>query len=203
MDHGMAHRPARPPPPVGGAPSPGRSWSASHVPILLAAFAFNERVYYRPVPDGAEPMPARGRSAGSADGPPKDEGATELPRVAVPLTTAEILREERLKLSQRIVVHLSLQGRLYDDEIATPAFTQAGMADALGVGQSPLSNTLRRLVLGGVLSQDVRHVRGRPKRLKVYRLTSMGEALAAELRRRDAARLAAFRAGSFGSRPGA
>lgn len=200
MHHGMARRPGRPPSLVGGTPVPRRRWSLARLPLLLVAFSFNERVYYRPVPDGAEPMPARGRTAGSSDRPPKDEGATELARVAVPLTTAEILREERLKLSQRIVVHLSVQGRLYDDEIATPAFTQAGMAEALGVGQSPLSNTLRRLVLGGVLFQDVRHVRGRPKRLKVYRLTSMGEALAAELRRRDAVKLAAFRTETTGSR---
>lgn len=195
MHPGTVPRPGRGPSPDVTGRARGRRGLFARLPLLLVAFGFNERVYYRPVPDGGDPLPVRGR----ADGPSTDEGTTEMARVAVPLTTAEILRQERLKLSQRIVVHLSMQGRLYDDEIATPAFTQAGMAEALGVGQSPLSNTLRRLVLGGVLSQDVRHVRGRPKRLKVYRLTSMGEALAVELRRREANKLAAFRANASGS----
>ena len=92
---------------------------------------------------------------------------------------------ERLNLSKRVILHLFAQGRLGDDEVATDGFTQAGMSERLNVGQSPLSNVLRRLVVGGVLRQDVRHVFGRPRRLRVYRLTAMGEALANELRRRQ------------------
>ncbi len=91
---------------------------------------------------------------------------------------------ERLHLSQRVVLHIYQQGRLMDDEVATLAFTQAGMSEKLGIGQSPISNILRRLEVGGVLKQDVRHVFGRPRRLRVYRLTAMGEALALELMRR-------------------
>ena len=114
-----------------------------------------------------------------------DPASNPTVRPKAPLSEAN---RERLKLSQRVILHLAAQGRLYDDEIATPAFTQAGMSETLGVGQSPLSNILRRLVVGGVISQDVRHVRGKPKRLRVYRLTSMGEALAVEIRRQRAER---------------
>ncbi|MCI4318423.1 MAG: hypothetical protein L3J96_07785, partial [Thermoplasmata archaeon] len=121
--------------------------------------------------DQANGRPSTGTGGGSSSRPPMSEA-----------------NRDRLKLSQRVVLHLAAQGRLYDDEIATTAFTQAGMAERLSVGQSPLSNVLRRLVIGGVLTQDVRHVRTRPKRLRVYRLTSMGEALATEIRRQNATR---------------
>lgn len=151
--------------------------------VLLAAAGLHERVYFRPPPEDVPPDSADGPGPGSAVRRGATSDATLRPMAAV--TTAELLQRERLKLSQRVVIHIASQGRLYDDEVATPAFTQAGMAAALRVGQSPLSNILRRLVLGGVLVQDVRHVRGRPKRLRVYRLTAMGEALAVELRRRE------------------
>jgi DNA-binding MarR family transcriptional regulator len=81
-------------------------------------------------------------------------------------------------------VHLSAQGQLRDDEVATPGFTQGGMASALGVRQNSLTNVLRRLVAAGLLTEDVRHVKGRNRRLKVYRLTVRGEGLARELRLR-------------------
>ncbi|MCI4331423.1 MAG: PKD domain-containing protein [Thermoplasmata archaeon] len=115
---------------------------------------------------------------------PRPEIEPALPPIA-PVLPAPAPPEqvERLRLSQRVVLHLYSLGTLHDDEIAPPTFTQAGMSDRLEVGQSPLSNVLRRLVIAGVLSQDVRHVRGRPRRLRVYRLTSMGESLALELRR--------------------
>lgn len=107
------------------------------------------------------------------------------PKYDVPPTAGNPPTAERLRLSQRVILHIYAQGRLHDGEVATPAFTQAGMSEKLGVGQSPLSNVLRRLVVGGVLTEDVRHVFGRPRRLRVYRLTPMGESLALELRRRS------------------
>ncbi len=107
-----------------------------------------------------------------------------LPPISVPAPSpAPAESVERFRLSQRVVLHIYTLGTLRDDEIAPPTFTQAGMSAKLSVGQSPLSNVLRRLVIAGVLSQDVRHVRGRPRRLRVYRLTPMGESLALELRR--------------------
>jgi DNA-binding MarR family transcriptional regulator len=90
---------------------------------------------------------------------------------------------EALRLSQRVVLHLARLGALQADEIASEGFTQAGMAAAVGSGQNVLTNVLRRLEAAGVVVSDVRHVRGRPRRVKVYRLTPRGEALAHDLRR--------------------
>ena len=93
---------------------------------------------------------------------------------------------ERRQLSRSVLIHVGAQGRLGSDEVAPPGLTQAGMAQALGVGQNSLTNVLRRLVAAGVLTQDVRHVRGQPRRLRVYRLTTRGEALYQDVRRRRA-----------------
>ena len=152
----------------------------------LVVLGVHQRVYYRPRPDGQEPVPVADPGGERPTATDRQPTVTDSAHARAAVPVAELLQRERLRLSQRVVLHLAAQGRLYDDEVATPAFTQGGMSEALQVGQSPLSNILRRLVLGGVLSEDVRHVRGRPKRLRVYRLTTMGEALAAELRRRGA-----------------
>lgn len=115
-------------------------------------------------------------------GPPKATVPT--PSVApVAGPRGEGASREVLRLSQRIVIHLSELGRLGPDDVAPLGFSQLGMAERLQVKQNALTNVLRRLVAAGVLSEDVRHVRGRPRRLKVYRLTGRGEALARELRR--------------------
>ena len=93
------------------------------------------------------------------------------------------VKPESLRTSQRIVIHLAGLGSLSADEVAPLGFSQRGIAEALSVSQNALTNVLRRLVAGGVLTEDVRHVRGQPRRLKVYRLTGRGEALARDLRR--------------------
>ncbi|MCI4340422.1 MAG: hypothetical protein L3J73_04055 [Thermoplasmata archaeon] len=89
---------------------------------------------------------------------------------------------EALRVSQRIVLHLAGLGTLGHDEVAPVGFTQIGMSEVLGVRQNALTNVLRRLVAADVVTEDTRHVRGQPRRLKVYRLTSRGEALARDLR---------------------
>ena len=90
---------------------------------------------------------------------------------------------EALRVSQRIVLHLASLGTLGHDEVAPVGFTQVGMSEVLRVRQNALTNVLRRLVAADVITEDTRHVRGQPRRLKVYRLTSRGEALARDLRR--------------------
>ncbi|MCI4338476.1 MAG: PKD domain-containing protein [Thermoplasmata archaeon] len=97
---------------------------------------------------------------------------------------AEVREANDLRLSQRVLLHLYGQGRLADDEVATPGFTQAGMTGALSTQQSLLSNVLRRMLYSGFLSQDVRHVRGASRRLRVYRLTTKGERVARQLMER-------------------
>ncbi|HEY6237961.1 MAG TPA: hypothetical protein VIZ68_02090, partial [Thermoplasmata archaeon] len=47
-----------------------------------------------------------------------------------------------------------------------------------------VSNVLRRLASSGLVVEELQHVQGQPRRLKVYRLSLRGEALARELRRR-------------------
>jgi DNA-binding MarR family transcriptional regulator len=86
-----------------------------------------------------------------------------------------------VRLSYRLLVHLATQGRLAPGEVATFAFTQAGMAQALGTTQSTLSNVLGRLVRAGVLTSELGHVPGQTRRLRVYRLTTLGETIAREV----------------------
>ena len=88
---------------------------------------------------------------------------------------------ERLYLTQRVILHIGAQGVVPIDGVAPPTLTQAGMAGALGVGQNSLTNVLRRLVAAGILDQDVRHVVGRPRRLRVYRFTARGESVYRDL----------------------
>jgi PKD repeat protein len=88
------------------------------------------------------------------------------------------------RLSHRVLLHLASLPRLGPDDIATKAFTQAGMVEALGIQQSPLSNVLRRLAYSGLVVQEVGHVQGVSRRVNIYRLTPKGETFAARLRAR-------------------
>lgn len=69
--------------------------------------------------------------------------------------------------------------------------SQAGMVVALEVGQGTLTGALRTLVEAGLLSEKREHARGVERRVKIYRLTSSGEALAKEIRLRRPTRPAA------------
>ncbi|HEV2449477.1 MAG TPA: PKD domain-containing protein, partial [Thermoplasmata archaeon] len=112
---------------------------------------------------------------------PKEPTVGEAPVAPAPAPEEQAKEANALRLSQRVLLHLYGQGRLGDDEVATPGFTQAGMTDSLDTQQSLLSNVLRRMLYSGYLTQDVRHVRGASRRLRVYRLTVKGERLAREL----------------------
>ncbi len=85
------------------------------------------------------------------------------------------------KISDKILIHLLKQGNLYMLEIAPISFTQIGMADSLGVKQNVLTNTLKRLENRGLIRVDVKHVKGKGRRMKTYYLTEKGEAVAREL----------------------
>ena len=116
---------------------------------------------------------------------PEPEAPTSASRVPSeaptgPLVTPKASRAG-LKLSQRVLLHLYQQGHLADGEVAPMGFTQGGMAERLEVGQSPLSSVLRRLVVAGLVVQDTRHVRGQPRRLRVYRLSPLGDSVARDL----------------------
>jgi DNA-binding MarR family transcriptional regulator len=77
---------------------------------------------------------------------------------------------------------LAAQGALQLDEVASPAFTQEGIQNAVGVSRSSASNALKRLERAGILFSDVRHIRGGQRRLRVYTLTERGRALGSDLR---------------------
>ncbi len=108
--------------------------------------------------------------------------AAPAPEISAVPSSASAPEPPVVRLSHRIVVHLAGQGTLSAYDVAPVGRTQAGMASALGVRQNALTNVLRRLAAAGVVEEDVRHVVGQPRRLKVYRLTPRGELLARELR---------------------
>ncbi len=93
---------------------------------------------------------------------------------------------EALRLSFRLVLHIAAQGAVGAHEVAPPELTQAGMAKALGAKQNTIATLLKRLEVAQVLTSDVRHVKGAPRRMKVYRLTTRGEELARDIRMRRA-----------------
>ena len=88
-------------------------------------------------------------------------------------------------LGDRILIHLHRQGRLGPQELASLSVTQAGLSDALGRPQSAFARTLQRLESTGLVFTELRHVKGASRRLKVYRLTPVGEQRAAEIRSRS------------------
>jgi PKD repeat protein len=135
------------------------------------------------VPPGVEASLAVPASL-SADATPAPDPPTVAPAAGLSRSPPRTPDARTLGISQRIILHLAAQPRIGPDEVASPAFTQAGMANAIGAGQNSLTKVLRSLVAAGVLTEDVRHVTGRNRRLKVYRLTVRGEMLARELRGR-------------------
>jgi DNA-binding MarR family transcriptional regulator len=91
---------------------------------------------------------------------------------------------ELVRLSTRIVLHLSRLGHLGPDDVGLPGSTQRGIGEALAAEQSAVSKVLRRLVAAEVVEVGRRHVQGQGRRVNVYTLTRRGQVLARELRGR-------------------
>lgn len=179
------------------------AWEPWVLPVIGGAIAFvvavavaqlRRRRGGRPARPPFPPSPTidasgTSRSADPYATPEADTADSTAPRAAEPdlarlgSVNAPPPVAERRQLSRAVLLHVGGQGRLGPDEIAPPGLTQAGMAESLGVGQNSLTNVLRRFVAAGVLTQDLRHVRGRPRRLRVYSLTARGEALYQDIRR--------------------
>jgi DNA-binding PadR family transcriptional regulator len=87
-------------------------------------------------------------------------------------------------LAARVIVHLASLARLGPNDIATLEYTQQGMVALFGVRQGSLTKVLLRLLAGEAVTVERRYVGGASQRLKVYRLTALGESLARDLRRR-------------------
>ncbi len=148
----------------------------------------------------AEALPGwagTGRSAASVDGvsvrvtgasvraPSKAVDSEEAAGLAqwsdAPVPELEPTAHE-LQTSARILLYLDRLPRIPPGETAPDSLTQAGMAQALGTTQPAISNVLRRLVAGGALEVERAHVVGRVARVKVYRLSRLGEQLAGRIR---------------------
>jgi DNA-binding PadR family transcriptional regulator len=166
--------------PVGPAPV----ISADPMPLLSAAesssAAASDATLVAPASSSVAPTPAPTLSL---------TAITSTPSQSVPLappTGDRPAGDEPRRWSREIVAYLGGLPTLGPDDIPTLDWTQKGMSDRLGTGQNQVSNVLRRLVAAGVVIEELQHVQGQPRRLKVYRLSMRGEALAREVRRRRA-----------------
>lgn len=123
------------------------------------------------------PSPHAHEIESSASAPPPPPSIIATPPTERPMT-------EGADLAGRVLVHLASLGRLGPHEVAPEGFTQRGMSERLGIRQGSLTKVVTRLVAAGALEVDRRHVEGASQRLKVYRLTPLGEAVARDVRRR-------------------
>jgi DNA-binding PadR family transcriptional regulator len=89
-------------------------------------------------------------------------------------------------LAARVILHLSQLGRLGANDVATIEYTQQGMVGVFAVRQGSLVKVLLRLIAGDAVAVERRYVAGVNQRLKVYRLTALGESVARDLRHRKA-----------------
>jgi DNA-binding PadR family transcriptional regulator len=85
-------------------------------------------------------------------------------------------------LAARVILHLSSLQRLGPNDLARLEYTQQGMVATFDVLQGSLVRVLQRLRAGDVVTVERRFVAGANRRMKVYRLTALGEAAAQDLR---------------------
>jgi|GEM_PF-1253221 len=164
--------------PVAPAPAP----SSEPLPLLAASApaAVSAESALAPPPSAPTAAPAAPLLSLTA--------VTSTPSAAAGTSTASprSSADEPRRWSREIVAYLGGLPTLGPDDIPTLDWTQKGMSERLGTGQNQVSNVLRRLVAAGVVIEELQHVQGQPRRLKVYRLSMRGEALAREIRRRRA-----------------
>jgi DNA-binding PadR family transcriptional regulator len=104
---------------------------------------------------------------------------------------------EGMGLAARVLLHLAALPPLGLNDVASLARTQQGMVAALVVRQGSLVKVLLRLRAGDAIDVERRYVGSVNYRLKVYRLTSLGDSLARDLRRRASPPLAPMPAGAW------
>ena len=128
--------------------------------------------------DAETSLPTTPRSppeVGPSVGPPSPEEMAEA-------TASRPGAEDSSSLSERILVHLYWYGRSNVDGLAKADASQAGISRRLGVPQNSVSKAVRRLVDAGAVAMELQHVPGASRRLRTYRLTPRGEAVARSLR---------------------
>jgi tetratricopeptide (TPR) repeat protein/DNA-binding MarR family transcriptional regulator len=87
-----------------------------------------------------------------------------------------------LSLSERLILHLSEMDKHKDDPEVPVGASQEGIAQKLGTGVHTISRMLSSVVKEGLVSDRLSHVRGAPRRRKVYFLTQAGMKVALSLR---------------------
>lgn len=167
--------PAGPLPALGPDPAPTNATPA----LSAASAATSEATLSPPAPAAPAATPTPILSLTAVTSTPSAAGPA-------PASEARASSDEPRRWSREIVAYLGGLPTLGPDDIPTLDWTQKGMSERLGTGQNQVSNVLRRLVAAGVVIEELQHVQGQPRRLKVYRLSMRGEALAREIRRRRA-----------------
>lgn len=140
---------------------------------------------YATVPDPSleveveEGPPGNPIAAPVADvGTPGEEAAATAPK-----TQSEEVRTfaGQRQLALRLIARLANLPRLGPDAVPTLEWTQAGLAQRLGVGTSAVSKVLRRLTAAGIVESETVHVTGSVRRTRAYHLTARGERLGRSL----------------------
>jgi DNA-binding MarR family transcriptional regulator len=108
---------------------------------------------------------------------------SDLPSGSAPAhRPSTVLSPESIRISKRILQHLRLGQNLDQPGHAPSGLTQQGIQSALNLRQGAVASALARLVAANLVEVRLDHVGGRPRRLKVYRLTPLGERVRRGLR---------------------
>jgi hypothetical protein len=143
-----------------------------------------------PGPTPPEPMP---RSVPTGDGAaaignqlhpsPERKSTPDADRAAAGMATAPgiatplLLGPEAIRISERILYHLHAAQVTDEAGRAPVGLTQQGIQSALELRQGAVASALARMVAAGLVTSRLDHVSGRARRLKVYRLTPLGQRL--------------------------
>jgi hypothetical protein len=158
--------------------------------VALVAWGRRGRIRGAP-PSTVPPLGPTGPSVGPSEGlaspaaePPAPRGPIDPALVEeAPTVPARLgALDPPTRLTHQLIQHLAGLPRVLPEDVPSRAWTQAGMAEALGVGQSAVSRVLRRLVAAGVVTVETRHLRDSDRRMKIYLLTARGERLGRALR---------------------
>src|SRR5271155_1401052 len=94
---------------------------------------------------------------------------------------------EGIGLAARVILHLARLERLRPNDVARLDFTQQGRVAVFAVRQSSLGRVLQLLEAGDIVPGEGRCVADAQRRMKVYRLTMLGQSTSRNLQRHASA----------------
>ncbi len=94
---------------------------------------------------------------------------------------------EGIGLAARVILHLARLERLRPNDVARLDYTQQGMVAVFAVRQSSLGRVLQLLEAGDLVTVERRYVADAQRRMKVYRLTVLGQSTSRNLQRNASA----------------